>query len=362
MAASPSRIAEQASLGRCCRVPLERRASLSTKGVCPPGAIPASPLSVVVTGAAGFIGAELCAALCSRGIRVLGIDRRDEGASDVLVCERLGRLRRFAQFTFLLADLRDAQAISSALEWYPGAPVVHLAAQAGVRHSQPEETVEFNVVATRTLLGVLRHQPPSHLIFASSSSVYGRATVLPFREDQTPGAPASLYAQTKAECESLVTAFARNTGVPSSTLRLFNVFGPRMRDDLAISVFARRIAAREPLSIADGGRVTRDMTYIDDVVRVISTLLTMPPLVPETLNVGTGRMVELSRVVDILESHMGARVERHSVSRSDFDLPATLADVARLSSRLGFKPDTSIEEGVAKFVSWFLNRANLTAA
>jgi UDP-glucuronate 4-epimerase len=328
----------------------------STTGCITPRAVVDSRAAIAVTGASGFIGAELCEALCARGIRVVGIDRRDEVGADALVCERLGRLRRYSNFSFIGTDLRATRAVVEALPATGDLSIVHLAAQAGVRHPAPEQTIECNVVATQSLLDVLRRRLPRQLIFASSSSVYGRGAQLPFHEDQTLGTPASLYAQTKAEGEVLTAAFARETGVPTTTLRLFNVYGPRMRDDLVVSIFASRIAVGEPVDVADGGRVLRDMTYVGDVVKVFVALLESPADRHETLNVGTGRMVELTHVLDLLERYLGSRVVRRATKTHECDLPATLADLSRLRARLGRAPETMVEDGLREFANWFLAR------
>ena len=312
----------------------------------------------VVTGATGFIGAELSCALLEAGARVIGIDR-DWDQSHQLRGERIGRLKSHPNFEPRAVDLQDSDLLAAAFHGLEGAAVFHLAARPGVRHPSAVETYADNVLATERLLAVLRVVGPAQLVFTSSSSVYGAAAPLPFAEDDAPGDARSDYVRTKQLGERSLMEFHQATGVPVSIARLFNVYGPRGREDTAPSLFVQGILQQTPLELTAGGAVERDMTFVDDAVEALLRLGAHAHHArgARTVNVGTGRGVSMRLLLATIESVVGSTAITVDVEPNPLDLPATQADVTRLQSILDWRPTTPVETGVALLVAWARSRS-----
>jgi UDP-glucuronate 4-epimerase len=307
---------------------------------------------VAVTGAAGFIGSHLCERLLDCGHAVVGVDNFDDFYEPARKWNNVMPLVARERFSIVEADVADRVALISALEGIDA--VVHLAARAGVRpsFSMPETYVRANVAATATLLEVIAALDVPRLVFVSSSTVYGEGAQSPFREDGELGIPKSPYASTKVAGEQLCRAFAHR--IPSLTiLRLFSVYGPRQRPDLAIHKFARCIHAGEPIPVLGTTESFRDYTYVDDVVGGIAAAVELGE--PWTvLNLGGGAPVTLEDMIASLEAALGASVPRQLLPAHPGDLFGTWADISAARSLLGFEPTWSFASGVRQFTDWFM--------
>jgi|GEM_PF-220393 len=309
---------------------------------------------VVVTGAAGFIGAALSEALLRRGARVVGLDRA-WSATEPVRAERIARLIGRRRFTPISVDLKSVKRLRKILARHWGSVVFHLAAQPGVRHPDVSETYRDNLVGTKNLLRALRRDPLRQVIFASSSSVYGGASPLPLREDGIIGTPASHYARSKLLGEVALRRFHAETGLPVTVTRLFNVYGPRGRPDTVPLLFARRLLAGEPITLAAAGTVERDFTFIDDVVDALVLLAEAADDARglATVNVGTGVRTSISDFLAHLARHLGVPASSvHAGLAHPLDAPVTQADTARLLERVGWRPDTALDRGLAELVAW----------
>jgi UDP-glucuronate 4-epimerase len=327
---------------------------------------------VLLTGAAGFIGFHVAQRLMADGHRVLGLDNLNDYYDPTLKQARLDRLMPNAAFTFERLDISDRETMSELFRLHRPARVVHLAAQAGVRYSlqNPHAYVEANLVGFMNVLEGCRHHGVEHLVFASSSSVYGANTRLPFSVHDNVDHPLSLYAATKKANELMAHAYAHLYALPSTGLRFFTVYGPWGRPDMALFVFARAILDDRPIDVFNEGRMQRDFTYVDDIVEGIVRVLAKPPAPDPTwsgdhpdpatsrapyrvYNIGNDRPVELLRYIQVLEECLGRRARMNLLPMQPGDVPATRADVSDLARDIGYQPRTTVEEGVARFVQWY---------
>jgi UDP-glucuronate 4-epimerase len=321
-------------------------------------------MTVLVTGSAGFIGYHVSEALLARGDAVLGIDNLNSYYDPALKRARLERLRAHLGFAFEQADIADFGAIMRLARRHRDAiaAVVHLAAQAGVRHSlkAPFDYVRSNLEGHMVMLEVCRHELPAlrHLVYASSSSVYGGNTKIPFAVEDRVDQPVSLYAATKRADELMSHCYSHLYGIPATGLRFFTVYGPWGRPDMAAFLFADAITAGRPITLYNRGEMERDFTYIDDVVAGVLAALDRPPAAdgdaPHKLyNLGNHRPVALRHFVAVLEEALGIRAEIQLAPLPPGDVIRTYADIEASQRDLGFEPRTPIEEGLPRFVAWY---------
>ena len=330
---------------------------------------------ILITGAAGFIGAAVAERLLQRGERVVGLDNLNPYYSPALKRARLERLQgkpgADERFTFVPMDLEDGAAMAELFERERPRAVVHLAAQAGVRHSieNPAAYIQSNLVGFGHVLEGCRHQGMEHLVYASSSSVYGGNRNLPFSEQQPVNHPVSLYAATKKANELMAHTYSHLYGLPATGLRFFTVYGPWGRPDMAPMLFAQAILAGEPIRVFNGGAMLRDFTYIDDIVEGVVRCLDKPasadatfdPLAPNPataavahrlFNIGNAQPVELLRFIAVLEHALGQQAIKQFEPMQPGDVVATAADTSALESWVGFRPSTPLEEGLERFAAW----------
>ena len=320
-------------------------------------------MTVLLTGAAGFIGYHVTRALLARGERVIGVDNLNAYYDMRLKRARLARLESATGFTFRHADLADRNAIAAlATAHLEITRVVHLAAQAGVRHSleDPHAYISSNVLGHLNVLELARRLPRlAHLVYASSSSVYGANRVLPFSEADRVDTPLSLYAATKRADELMGYAYGHLFGLKQTGLRFFTVYGPWGRPDMAYWLFARAILAGEPITVYDGGTLRRDFTYIDDIVAGVIGALDHPPSAEadappvRLLNIGNNQSEPVSRLIALLEQALGRRAIIVESARPRADVAETFADITAISALTGFAPMTSLEQGIPRFAAWF---------
>jgi UDP-glucuronate 4-epimerase len=317
----------------------------------------------LVTGAAGFIGMHTTRALLGAGMLVVGVDNFDPYYDVELKRARVRELDTDAGFSFLPLDLADAKATAALFADTPFSHVVHLAAQPGVRYSlvNPDSYVRNNLVAFGHVLEGCRNANVRHLVYASSSSVYGANHVLPFSEDQRIDRPVSLYAATKSANELMAHSYSHLFRLPVTGLRFFTVYGPWGRPDQAAMLFTSAILAGRPIQVFNAGRMRRDFTYIDDVVEGVVRTLARPPqpsgdAPPCALyNIGNHDAVELGDFIDLLERLLGRKAIREPREMQQGDIQATYASIDRLRAATGFAPHTPLEQGLARFVAWYRN-------
>ncbi|NER80995.1 MAG: NAD-dependent epimerase [Leptolyngbya sp. SIO1D8] len=326
-------------------------------------------MKILVTGAAGFVGFSLCQRLLSAGQAVYGIDNLNDYYSVQLKRDRLAKLRSYETFTFQQLDLFDRLGMQALFEHTAFTDVIHLAAQAGVRYSleNPYAYADSNLSGFLNVLEGCRHHNIKHLVFASSSSVYGANRKVPFATEDNVDHPVSLYAATKKANELMAHAYSHLYDIPMTGLRFFTVYGPWGRPDMAYFKFVDAIAKGRPIEVYNHGKMKRDFTYIDDVVEgIIRVLQHAPqpsgkPLTTENsstapykiYNIGNHSPVELMRFIEVIEATMGKPAEKIMKPMQAGDVPATYADVDDLMKDVGFKPDTSLEVGIQKFVDWY---------
>ena len=310
-------------------------------------------MKILVTGAAGFIGMHCAARLLERGAQVVGIDNLSPYYSVQLKKDRLARLQH-AQFSFTQLDVADAAALSKLFESHKPDRVLHLAAQAGVRYSleNPAAYVDTNLVGFANLLECCRRHPPQHLVFASSSSVYGTNTELPWSESQNVDHPVSLYAATKKSNELLAHSYSHLYGLNATGLRYFTVYGPWGRPDMSAMIFARAIVRGEPISVFNHGDMQRDFTYIDDIVEGTLRVLERPARYA-VYNIGNHQPVKLLDFIATLERVLGKKARLEMRPMQPGDVKATYADTRALQKAVGFAPSTPLETGLARFAEWF---------
>ena len=318
-------------------------------------------MTVLLTGAAGFIGMHVAQALLARGEPVVGVDNLTPYYDVRLKRARLERLRAQAGFSFIEADVADREAMLSLAAAHPAVTrVVHLAAQPGVRHSlvDPFAYVEANVMGHLVMLEFARRLPRlQHLVYASSSSVYGGNRKLPFAEADRVDHPVSLYAATKRSAELISESYAHLFDLPQTGLRFFTVYGPWGRPDMAPWMFADAILSGRPVTLYDGGRLKRDFTFVDDIAAGVLGCLDRPAEGgrPRLLNIGNNRSVEVRRFVELLEGALGRRAVIVDAPRPATDVAETFADIPAVLALCGFTPRTTIEAGVPRFASWYLS-------
>jgi UDP-glucuronate 4-epimerase len=329
-------------------------------------------MKVLVTGTAGFIGSYVAMRLLDRGDEVVGFDNLSDYYDVNLKKARLARFRDHPNYTHVSADLADRGALETAFAAHRPQRVINLAAQAGVRYAaqNPHVYVSSNVTGFLHILEGCRHHAVEHLVFASTSSVYGADTKMPFSEHQSTEHPLTLYAATKKANEMMAHSYAHLYGTPCTGLRFFTVFGPWGRPDMALFLFTKAILAGEPIKVFNHGRHKRSFTYIDDIVEgVIRTLDKVPSADPawngdapdpassnapyRIYNIGNEQSVELLRYIEVLEQCLGRKAKMEMLPLQAGDVPDTEADVSELVANVGYAPRVSVTEGVQKFVEWY---------
>jgi UDP-glucuronate 4-epimerase len=329
-------------------------------------------MKILVTGAAGFIGSTVARKLLARGDEVVGLDNLNAYYDVRLKEARLARLQALPGFRFVRLDLADAAGMAGLFRGERFDRVVHLAAQAGVRYSleNPQAYVDSNITGTLNVLEGCRHNGVAHLVYASTSSVYGANTKMPFSVHQAATHPLSFYAATKRANELMAHTYAALFRLPVTGLRFFTVYGPWGRPDMALFLFTKNILAGKPIDVFNHGHHKRDFTYVDDiaegVVRALDRIATPSPdwnsddPDPATssapyrvYNIGNNRPVELSHYIETLERCLGRKAERNLLPLQPGDVPDTSADVSDLERDVGYRPATSVEVGVAAFVEWY---------
>jgi len=329
-------------------------------------------VKLLVTGAAGFIGFHTALRLLERGEEVVGLDDLNAYYDPGLKAARLTILEREANFRFVKLDVADRAAMQELFDREAFRRVVHLAAQAGVRHSihNPHVYIESNVSGFLHVLEGCRHGAVEHLVYASTSSVYGANTRMPFSERDNVDHPLTLYAATKKANEMMAHSYSSLYGLPTTGLRFFTVYGPWGRPDMALFLFTKHILAGEPIEVFNEGHHRRDFTYIDDIVTgVVAAIDHIAAPDPKwssdapnpgssyapykIYNIGNQRPVSLLRYIEVLEQCLGRKAQKHLVPMQQGDVPDTCADVAALAQDVGYRPTTEIEEGINRFVDWY---------
>ncbi len=329
-------------------------------------------MDILVTGAAGFIGSTLCMRLLERGDAVVGIDNLNDYYDVSLKEARLARLRHYPNFAFRKIDVADRKTMEGLFSGNHFDVVAHLAAQAGVRYSMvnPAAYVDANLVGFGNVLEGARRSRVGHLVFASSSSVYGANTRLPFSEHDNVDHPVSLYAATKKANELMAHSYAHLFGIPCTGLRFFTVYGPWGRPDMALFKFTAGILQGTPIPVFNGGQMVRDFTYIDDIVDGIVGVIDRPAVpnvkfntaAPDpassfapyrVYNIGNNQPVELMRFINVLEQCLERKAQLKMLPMQPGDVQATMADVTELENAVGFRPRMPVEDGIAKFVAWY---------
>jgi UDP-glucuronate 4-epimerase len=325
-----------------------------------------------VTGAAGFIGFHLSTLLLDKSYQVIGLDNLNNYYDPELKKARLEILNKHDNFTFHKVDLKDKQAVDNIFETYKPTHVINLAAQAGVRYSieNPYAYVDSNLTGFMNILEACRNFPVKHLLYASSSSVYGGNKVAPFSTNHNVDHPVSLYAASKKSNELMAHTYSHLYGIPTTGLRFFTVYGPWGRPDMAYFSFTRDILAGKPIKVFNHGKMERDFTYIDDIVEGIYKLIDKSPVANpdwdeskddlsesfapyKIYNIGNNNPVPLMRFINALETALGMEAEKIYMDMQPGDVLRTYADVSDLERDINFKPNTSIEDGLAKFVGWY---------
>ena len=328
--------------------------------------------TVLVTGAAGFIGYHLAERLLAEGRRVVGLDNLNDYYDPSLKEARLARLEASDDFTFARVDLADRRKMEALCATYGFGKVVHLAAQAGVRYSieNPHSYVDSNLVGFLHILEGCRHCGVEHLVYASSSSVYGSNTSMPFSVHDNIDHPLSLYAATKKANELMAHTYSHLYDLPTTGLRFFTVYGPWGRPDMALFKFTKNILAGEPIDVFNYGNHRRDFTYIDDIVEGVIRVMAKPPegnadwsgdnpdpassKAPwKIYNIGNNQPVELMRYIEVIEECLGKKAEKNMLPLQPGDVPDTYADVDALVEDIDYKPNTSIEDGIKRFIDWY---------
>jgi UDP-glucuronate 4-epimerase len=328
---------------------------------------------VLITGAAGFIGFHLSRSLVSRGYHVIGIDSINDYYDIGLKHARLEILKRDTSFTFYQANLVDKKEIDLLFDKYKFSYVINLAAQAGVRHSMthPYTYLENNIHGFLNIIEACRHHPVKHLIYASSSSVYGANKKMPFSVHDNVDHPLALYAASKKSNELMAHAYSTLYNLPTTGLRFFSVYGTYGRPDMALFIFTKAILEGKSIDVYNHGKMKRDFTYVDDIVESIARLIPKVPqpnknwtgLHPDPatsfapyrlFNIGNNSTIELMKFIELIEEKLGKKAIKNFLPMQDGDVPEALADVNDLINEIDFKPSTPIELGVSKFIDWYL--------
>lgn len=330
-------------------------------------------MRLLITGAAGFIGFHLSKELLNQSYQVIGIDNLNDYYDTKLKEDRLTQLHNYNNFSFHKVDLKDKTEVYNIFDAYQPTHVINLAAQAGVRYSieNPYAYVDSNLIGFMNILEACRNYPVEHLLYASSSSVYGGNKVAPFSTNHNVDHPVSLYAATKKSNELMAHTYSHLYGIPTTGLRFFTVYGPYGRPDMAYFSFTKDILAGNPIKVFNHGKMERDFTYIDDIVEGIVKLIEKAPIgnkewdeskddlsssfAPYKIyNIGNNNPVPLMRFINALESALGKEAEKVYTDMQPGDVLRTYADVSDLERDINFKPSTSIEDGLQKFVDWYL--------
>ncbi|UCB55350.1 MAG: NAD-dependent epimerase [Thiotrichales bacterium] len=329
-------------------------------------------MKILVTGAAGFIGMHVARALLERGDEIIGVDNLNDYYDVQLKLDRLKQIEAYDKFTFIKLDLADRQATEALFDEHGFECVFNAAAQAGVRYSlkNPHAYVDSNLVGFVNILEGCRHSRVEHLVYASSSSVYGANTRLPFSEHDNVDHPVSLYAATKKSNELMAHTYSHLYKLPATGLRFFTVYGPWGRPDMSPSLFTRAILDKQPIDVFNDGRMQRDFTYIDDIVEGVVRIIDQPAI-PNTefdssqpdpatssapyriYNIGNNQPVQLMEFIETLEQALGKEAEKNMMGMQNGDVVATCANVDALANAAGFTPSTSLQEGIRKFVDWY---------
>ncbi len=330
-------------------------------------------MKILVTGTAGFIGSHVAQRLLARGDEVIGLDNLNDYYDVTLKQARLARLIDVPGYTHITADLADRAAMEQVFATHKPQRVINLAAQAGVRYAaeNPHVYVQSNVVGFLHVLEGCRHHGVEHLVYASTSSVYGANTAMPFSEHASAEHPLTLYAASKKANEMMAHSYAHLYGIPCTGLRFFTVYGPWGRPDMALFLFTRAILEGKPIRVFNYGRHKRSFTYVDDIVEgVVRTLDRVPGKDPawsgarpdpatsgvapyRLYNIGNEQPVELLRYIEVLEQHLGRKAQMELLPLQPGDVPDTEADVSDLIADVGYRPVVPVEEGVARFVQWY---------
>ena len=328
---------------------------------------------ILVTGTAGFIGSHVAMRLLDDGHTVVGFDNLNDYYDVNLKKARLARFEDHPGYTHITADLADREAVEHCFAIHRPGRVIHLAAQAGVRYAaeNPHIYISSNVTGTLHILEGCRRFPVEHLVFASTSSVYGANTNMPFKEGNSTEHPLTLYSATKKANEMMAHSYAHLYGIPSTGLRFFTVYGPWGRPDMALFLFARAILSDEPIQVFNYGKHRRSFTYIDDIVEGIVRILEHPPeadpgwnseapdpaasgLAPYRIyNIGNEKSVQLMRYIEVLEKELGKKAEMKMLPMQPGDVPDTESDVTSLAEAIDYVPGVNVEEGVANFIKWY---------
>lgn len=330
---------------------------------------------ILVTGAAGFIGFHLSLALLNQGNDVVGFDNLNDYYDTSLKQARLEILKKFNNFVFVKADLTDKNSVEEVFNKYNFDRVVNLAAQAGVRHSliHPEDYINSNITGFLNILEACRHHKTAHLIYASSSSVYGLNTIMPFSVHDNVDHPASIYAVTKKTNELMAHSYSHLYGIPTTGLRFFTVYGPWGRPDMSLFIFTKAILENKPIKVFNNGQMMRSFTYVDDIVEGIIKLIDVIPLADKTwkksassdaasssapyslYNIGNDKPVKLLDFIETIENKLGKKAEKEFLPMQIGDIEATYADVTELVNKTGFSPSTPLTTGISNFVDWYLS-------
>jgi UDP-glucuronate 4-epimerase len=330
-------------------------------------------VKLLVTGAAGFIGFHAARLLLERGEEVVGLDNLNAYYDPELKAARLSLLLRYPKYRFVKADIADREAMQDVFAREQFQRVIHLAAQAGVRYSiqNPHVYVQSNVTGFLHVIEGCRHHGIEHLVYASTSSVYGANTHMPFSEQQNTDHPLTLYAATKKANELMAHSYSSLYRLPTTGLRFFTVYGPWGRPDMALFLFTKNILAGKPIDVFNGGHHQRDFTYVDDIVKGVAAALDRVPApdpawdsgaadpsssnAPYRIyNIGNQKPVALMRYIEVLEDCLGRKAQKNLLPMQPGDLPDTWADVESLARDVGYRPSTPLEEGVKRFVEWYL--------
>lgn len=316
---------------------------------------------ILVTGGAGFIGFHLSKSLLEQGCQVIGFDNLNDYYEVQLKLDRLAIIEKYDNYKFIKGDLADKDILEKIFKEEKPDIVVNLGAQAGVRYSidNPEAYMQSNMMGFFNILECCRHYPVEHLVYASSSSVYGANKKVPFSTEDKVDNPVSLYAATKKSNELMAHCYSKLYGIPSTGLRFFTVYGPMGRPDMAYFKFAKKIMNGETIQIYNNGDMMRDFTYVDDIVTGVENILCNPPKANENgvqykiYNIGNNKPEKLMDYIQTLEKCLGKEAKKEFLPMQPGDVYQTYADVTDLMNDFDFKPDTTIEEGLGKFVEWF---------
>ncbi len=315
-------------------------------------------MTILITGSAGFIGFHTTLNLLKTGVKIVGIDSLNDYYSVQLKKDRLAQLEGYSNFSFHQVDIANKQDLESIFQKYSPTHIVHLAAQAGVRYSltNPDAYIQSNIVGFTNLLETIRANPVEHLVYASSSSVYGNNNKLPFHESDQIDRPASLYAATKKANELMAYTYSHLYQIPSTGLRFFTVYGPWGRPDMSPFLFVKSIIEGSPIKVFNHGNMSRDFTYIDDIVNGIVAVLKKTPPQNELyriFNIGNNKPITLKEYISIIEEILQKEALKDYLPMQPGDMLATYADTSLIEKIAGFKPDTSIQKGMSIFIDWY---------